>query len=273
MKQSWIIIAIVVICVGGVAGFLIKKGNSGESHVSSEAAASIEKLVQEATAFEKEGDRLKAKEAYQQIVDNYPDYDNIEQVQGKLGELNVALIASNAALPQTVSYEVKPGDSLGKLSKQYGTTKELIKKSNNIKSDVIRVGQKLRIWSAPFSMFVDKSQNTLVLKSGNQLIKVYHVSTGANNSTPVGTFHIATKLVDPVWFKSGGQPIASKSPDNELGSRWMGFGEDPHYGIHGTIKPNLIGQQATAGCVRLANDQVEELYDMIPAGTEITITD
>ena len=45
------------------------------------------------------------------------------------------------------------------------------------------------------------------------------------------------------------------------------------YGIHGTIDPNAIGQQITAGCVRMTNADVEELFSIVPTGTDVTIVD
>ncbi len=274
MNQRWIIaIVLVIILAGGVLAAVNKHKASDGDNPSGANSPSVKQMLEEASQEEAEGNKLKAKDIYAKIVADHGDYDKVEEIQDRLGALSIGIITSNTQTPQTVIHEVVPGDSLGKLAKQYSTTTELIKKSNNIKSDVIRVGQKLRIWTAPFNLFVDKSQNILFLKNGEEVVKVYHVSTGANNSTPLGTFKIATKLVNPVWFKAGGKPVPAESPENELGSRWMGFAEDPHYGIHGTIKPDLIGQQATAGCVRLNNLDVEELFDLLPVGTQITIQD
>jgi lipoprotein-anchoring transpeptidase ErfK/SrfK len=148
---------------------------------------------------------------------------------------------------------------------------DLVKVSNGMKTEVVRIGQKLRIWTGKFSVQVDKSQNVLMLKSGEDVLKVYNVSTGANNSTPVGTFKIVTKLEDPVWFKAGAV-IPPESPENVLGTRWMGF-DIQGYGIHGTVSPDKIGQQVTAGCIRMRNEEVEELYKVLPRGTEVTIVD
>ena len=118
---------------------------------------------------------------------------------------------------------------------------------------------------------VDKSQNILVLKSDDEIIKTYRVSTGLNNCTPVGNFKIISKLPNPVWFKAGAI-VPPESPENVLGSRWLGF-DLPGYGIHGTIQPETIGQQITQGCVRMLNQDVEELYSLVPMGTEVTIVD
>ena len=87
----------------------------------------------------------------------------------------------------------------------------------------------------------------------------------------MGTFRIVNKIMDPVWYTEKAV-VPAESPENVLGSRWMGFNL-AGYGIHGTVSPEKIGQQATKGCVRMLNAEVEELYTIIPAGTEVTITD
>jgi lipoprotein-anchoring transpeptidase ErfK/SrfK len=144
-------------------------------------------------------------------------------------------------------------------------------KSNNMTSDKIVPGRKIKVWTAPFSIVVDKSENILMLKSNEEVIKTYIVSTGANNSTPVGTFKIVNKLTNPTWFKAGAVVPAS-SADNILGTRWLGF-DISGYGIHGTTEPQNLGKQVTAGCVRMRNSEVEELYALVPVGTEVTIID
>ena len=272
MNQRWTItiVAAVVLAAAAFAA-IVKHKPSMETKVSAADTASVKEMLDEAVKNEADGDKVKARDTYARVVADHPDYDKIEDVQDRLGALSIAIITSNAKTPQTAEHEIVSGDSLGKLARQYNTTTELIKKSNNLKSDVIRVGQKLRIWTAPFNLLVDKSQNILILKSSDEVVKVFTVSTGTNNSTPVGQFKITSKLVDPVWFKSGAI-IPPESKENVLGSRWMGF-DIAGYGIHGTVEPDKIGQQATAGCVRMLNKEVEELYTIIPVGTIVTIVD
>ena len=228
-------------------------------------------LYNQAQSFRQNGDLLKSQEAYKKIINEHPDFDKMESVQKELENVNMQIIFSNSPGPETVIHEIQTGDTLGKIAQKYGTTVDLIKMSNHIKGDTIRLGQKLRIWTGKFNIFVDKSQNILLLKDGNEVVKVYNVSTGANNSTPVGQYKIVSKLVDPVWFNKG-VVVPPESPQNVLGSRWLGF-DLPGYGIHGTIDPQSIGTQATAGCVRMRNEEVEELYTLVPLGTQVTIVD
>jgi len=248
-----------------------KEKNITEAAGPNEPAIRGEDLYQQALAFKNDRKILQSKNAYQRILTEFPDIENVEKIQKELEDLNLQIIKSGISSPQSATHEVKQGDTLGELAKKYGTTIELIKMSNNLKSDVIRIGQKLRVWTKKFNVFVDKSRNILILKSGDEVIKVYSVSTGENNSTPIGNFKIVAKLVDPVWFNRG-VVVPPESPHNVLGSRWLGF-DLPGYGIHGTIEPKTIGQQITAGCVRMRNSEVEELYSLLPMGTEITIVD
>jgi lipoprotein-anchoring transpeptidase ErfK/SrfK len=66
--------------------------------------------------------------------------------------------------------------------------------------------------------------------------------------------------------------IPAGNPQNILGSRWLGLDKEG-YGIHGTTEPQSLGKQATAGCVRMQNSEVEQLYSIVPKGTEVTIVD
>ena len=233
--------------------------------------APTDDAYKQAQALAADGKTLEAKAAFQQIVTEHPDSKNIDQAEQDLYTLNMKILFSNIQTPQTVIHQVVPGETLGKICKQYNVTMDLVKISNGMTTDVVRVGQKLRIWTGKISLSVNKSQNVLILKSNSDILKVYHVSTGTNNCTPVGTFKVVTKLVDPVWYKAGAA-IPPESPDNVLGSRWMGF-DLQSYGIHGTVEPDKIGQQVTSGCVRMRNPDVEELYKVVPMRTEVTIVD
>ncbi len=270
LKERWIWIAggaVLVILMGS----LLFHGKKKAPEPTPPGRSSAQELFNKAMNLKKNSEWAKAKDAYQLIITQYPDYEGVETVSKELEELNMQMITTNIQCPKAIVHKVEPGDSLAKIAKKYETTVELIKKRNNLSSDTIRVGQPLSIYLANFNMLVDKSQNILILKDADQVVKVYSVSTGANNSTPVGDFKITTKLVDPVWFKSGAI-IPPESPQNVLGSRWMGF-DLAGYGIHGTIDPDQIGQQVTAGCVRMRNAEVEELYDILPIGTKVTIID
>jgi len=54
-----------------------------------------------------------------------------------------------------------------------------------------------------------------------------------------------------------------------LGTRRLVLGDG--YGIHGTNAPETIGRSVSHGCVRVRNEDIEKLYDMVPVGTPVYI--
>lgn len=224
-----------------------------------------------ASLYERQGKLVEAREAYKKAIQEYPNLDIAKTSKAKIEDLSIRILFSPAIDSMSKIYEVQQGDTLGKIAKVFGETVELLKVSNDLDGDLIRQGMRLKVVTAKFSVVVDKSQNVLFLKQDEEILKTYRVSTGENNSTPAGTFKIVNKLVDPVWY-SAGAVVPPGSPENILGSRWLGISK-PGYGIHGTTDPTSIGKQVTAGCVRMLNLDAEELYTILPEGTEVTIVD
>ena len=232
-----------------------------------------EALFMLAHLYNKDRNFIKAKALYSEILSDYSQFCDYADMQKRIASVNIALLFSNIVTPGSELYTVVPGDSLARIANRYQTTIELIKRANNLSSDVIIPGMKLKVQNNPFSVIVDNKQCTLTVLLGDDVIKTYDVATGKNNTTPIGTFRITDKLVDPVWYNKG-IAIPADSPDNVLGTRWMGLDTpEPGYGIHGTTEPESIGYQSTEGCVRMRNEEVEELYSIIPAGTTVVVID
>lgn len=269
-KKNFIIILVALIILIIIISFVVGKRKfplpaSAGKGVSSSA------LLSQVKEFELKSDLLEARNIYQKLINEFPNSNEVMNWQKKLEDINIKLLFSPTITPKSTSYEIKPGDTLTKIAKEFKTTTDLIMKSNNFTDGKILPGKKIKVWTSPFSILADKSQNILILKSDEEVIKTYIVATGKNNSTPVGIFKITTKLINPTWFKAGAV-FPAGSPENILGSRWLGF-DLPSYGIHGTTEPHSIGRQVTQGCVRMLNSEVEELYTIVPVGTEVTIVD
>lgn len=271
-KKLIIILGVIFILLITVLILNFRKVNNLKIGIS-DTAVSVSALLSEAKKIEAQGNLLAAKDTYQKLVNEFPNSREIMDWQRKIEEINIKLLFSPVIIPpKSIEYVIKPGDSLEKIARENKATVELIIKSNNLADENIFPGQKIRIWTAPFSIVVDKSQNTLILKSDEEIIKTYAVATGANNSTPIGTFKIVEKIINPPWYKPGGGIIPYGNPQNILGSRWLGLDKEG-YGIHGTTDPQSLGKQSTAGCVRMSNSDVEQVYSIVPKGTEVTIVD
>ena len=197
------------------------------------------------------------------------------EIEGFLNDLAMPLLASQRPMPEKVEHVVQSGDYLGKLAATYNTPVALIAKANNVQGANIRVGETLRLLDGNahvFALAVSKTRNDLVVTLDGQFFKRYRVSTGENAKTPVGTYKIVDKIAQPAWHKPGGKAIPYGHPDNLLGTHWLAL-DLPGYGLHGTWEPDSIGKQSSAGCVRLLNADIEELYTILPKGTLVTITE
>ena len=207
------------------------------------------------------------------IVAKYPDPEAIEL----LGSVNMKLLKAPLMMQGKEYYVIQSGDYLQKIAKKYNTTVALLKTMNGMESDVIRLGDRLLVFNSTFSIRISKSRNKLDLVSNGKLFKRYSVGTGKFGKTPVAKFTIIDKIIEPAWDRpSDHRRIEYGDPENVLGSRWMAIKSTDHpeltgFGIHGTWERNSIGQQSSAGCIRMLNEDVEELFDLVPRKTPVMI--
>ena len=109
---------------------------------------------------------------------------------------------------------------------------------------------------------------TLSLYNGDILLKEYPVCLGKNLTyTPQGEYRIIYKTVNPYWINK--DVVVPPGPGNPLGARWIGITRG--IGIHGNSKPESIGRYESAGCIRMYNRDVEELYNLAPVNTSVAI--
>ncbi len=142
-----------------------------------------------------------------------------------------------------------------------------------------------------YAVLIDLDENRLYFKQGEMTLWSAPVGTGTGIrlitdsddwefTTPTGRFQIQFKERDPVWiapdwyFVENNLPV----PDTNHPSRYMtgtlGVAAvyiSPHVAIHGTNRPELIGQRVSHGCIRLENRYALRLYHNVQVGTEVII--
>jgi len=110
----------------------------------------------------------------------------------------------------------------------------------------------------------------IALFEDGHVVKVYGIAVGKRATpSPNGKFNIASRVVKPTWYQPG--KVVGPGPANPLGTRWMGLGYKG-YGIHGTNRPASIGKAASHGCIRMRNQDVEELFELVQVGDEVELT-
>ena len=274
MNKKFIVIIVFIAAVILFFSFALKSFTSARSAriVSALDLQNRNSLLALAKSYKEKGDYKRAKHAFSEFIKKFPGSKDAKKSQKEIEDLNIKVLFSDVTTGDSFMYEIKPGDTLDAIALRYSTTVELIKKANGLKTETIFPGKFLKINKTKFNILVDKSENTLTLKnSDGEIIKTYSVSTGENLNTPVGIFKIEEKLISPPWYKDGAV-VSPDSPEYELGTRWMGISAEG-YGIHGTKDDSSIGQHITKGCVRMMNKEVEELYAIVPGGTEVIIVE
>lgn len=106
-------------------------------------------------------------------------------------------------------------------------------------------------------LIIDLRNLELIVAQGHRVQKTFPVAIGKRKTpSPVGQWEIVSK---EKWGEG-------------FGSRWLGlnvpFGV---YGIHGTNKPNSIGNIISGGCIRMFNRHVEQVYNLVQVGTPVQI--
>ncbi len=232
----------------------------------------------EAAALEKAGSPVEAREKYLQILERRPGVPGLDAVEEKIGTLGVELLMTPHPMPEKTDYVVAAGDTLDKIARKFNSTKELMITNNLIaRPSLIKRGDHFRVFSGTFQVRVNKTRSDLVVTLNSRFFKRYRIGTGKFGKTPVGSFVICERITQPVWWKPDGKAVPYGQPDNILGTHWLALkptGSTPAvsgYGLHGTWDESSIGKAESAGCVRLRNADVGQLYVMLPIGTEVTI--
>lgn len=111
---------------------------------------------------------------------------------------------------------------------------------------------------------VDKSDAALRLvdAAGKTYAQFPITSGSAKFPLPIGDWTVRSVAANP-WYnydprlietarRGDRKALLPPGPNGPVGSMWMGLSK-PHYGIHGTPEPGLIGRTQSSGCVRLTN--------------------
>jgi lipoprotein-anchoring transpeptidase ErfK/SrfK len=131
---------------------------------------------------------------------------------------------------------------------------------------------------APGTVIIDTGNTTLYYVLGQGRAIRYGVGVGRQGFTWAGTQTITRKAEWPDWHPPAEmiarQPYLPRfmagGPGNPLGARAMYLGSS-EYRIHGTNDPTTIGKFVSSGCIRLTNDDVEDLFSRVNVGTRVVV--
>jgi lipoprotein-anchoring transpeptidase ErfK/SrfK len=109
----------------------------------------------------------------------------------------------------------------------------------------------------------------LALVQDRKVMRTYIVAVGAEESpSPEGDFRVTNRVENPTYYHPG--KVIGPGKQNPLGTRWIGLSK-ASFGIHGTNQPRSIGKAASHGCIRMKQQDLEELFTMLRVGDKVSI--
>jgi lipoprotein-anchoring transpeptidase ErfK/SrfK len=127
-------------------------------------------------------------------------------------------------------------------------------------------------------VIVTQARELYFVLGGGQAIR-YPVGVGRAGMAWQGRAQIAEKFLKPAWGPPADIAVANPniplvipggSPRNPMGAAAMGLNRG-NYAIHGTNEPGSIGRFVSHGCIRMFNEDILDLYQRVPVGTEVFV--
>jgi len=216
-----------------------------------------------------EGKLLEARAAFTSLIQRYPSGLHVGEAQDLLGEINASILLSNYPSPEKEEYIVRSGDVLARVATKLKTTPELIMRTNNLSSTMLRIGQRLLVSHPDFSLLIQRNAKCLYLLDHDRFFKRYRLldSKVPPSSAPKIDTHVAEIMA---W--KNGKRIGLGSPHFLNSTRWIRLAapgyvlysepDDAHQILDTPPPSDGIGMNAT---------DVEELSSLVNPKTAVTI--
>ncbi len=208
-----------------------------------------------------------------------------QTIKDEMAKLSKNWLFGPAAFPGDMlcdTYTVKRNEVLDIIGRRMKVPHEILMQINNISQPkALQAGRTIKVIHGPFHVKVSRSTFTLDLYLQDMYVRSFKVGLGKSGfETPLGHWHVQQggKLIKPTWTDPDTQrQYKSTDPDYPLGTRWIGLeGVDgaargrTGFAIHGTKDPDQIGTAGSRGCIRMYNDDVELIYNLlVPLNSQV----
>jgi len=229
-----------------------------------------------------EGDTIEARNVLSQVLlsENAElSTSDATLIRERLADLNQTLIFSPELFegdPICKPYEVDT--LLSRIGVRHRVPWQLLEVINDIKAQRVQAGQTIKVLQGPLHARVIKHQFAMdVFAVGVDgapvFVHTFPVGLGKDDKTPVGRWKVTAgkKVANPNWRdEENGEFFESNNPLNPIGEYWIPIeGTETKtkgkkgFGIHGTIEPSSIGKEASRGCIRLGDADIELVFYLL----------
>ncbi len=112
---------------------------------------------------------------FTEFIDHYPQSTKLEDAKNILGEINTDIFLSTIAAPEKEIYTVQKNDVISRVATKLKTTGELIVRANNLQGPMLRIGQKLSVSPAEFSLVISRKNDKVTVLNKGKFFKQYQV--------------------------------------------------------------------------------------------------
>lgn len=190
--------------------------------------------------------------------------------------------------------DIKAGETLGEVGRRYGIGITEIIRANPTIKPYTKLHHGVTVHIPSEFILPDVPRKGIVINLAELRLYYYPkdkevvitepigIGREGHWQTPVGKTTIIKKEEDPIWRPTQnvradallhGTPIPNRfppGPDNPLGKYILRLGW-PTYLIHGTNRPEGVGERVSAGCIRMLPESAKMLYDSVPLGTQVQV--
>jgi LysM domain len=248
----------------------LQKEQRGETPTTPAPDTSLPEF-QAAAKLRQEGKLPDARDALTAFIQRYPNGQHFEEAKDLLGAINIDLLFSPVPSPEKQEYIVKKGDVIARVAQRMHTTPELIMRTNNLNSTMLRIGEKLLISAPDFSLFIQTKPKVIVLLNHGNFFKQYHIQE--EKLPPRQPARVVTKVAEVMAWKDG-KRVGFGTREYQLGTRWIRLANPAYtiYAIPDAFHP-AANQAPPALGLGISASDAEELSTLVNGKTPVTITE
>jgi LysM repeat protein len=226
---------------------------------------------QAAAKLRQDGKLVEARDALMAFIQRYPNGQHFEEAKDMLGAINTDILLSPVPSPEKQEYIVKKGDVIARVAQKMHTTPELIMRTNNLNSTMLRIGEKLLVSAPEFSLFIQTKPKLIVLLNHGNFFKQYHIQE--EKLPPKQPARVVTKVAEVMAWKDG-KRVGFGTREYQTSTRWIRLTNPAYtiYAIPDAFHPAANQAPPSLGLGISASD-AEELSSLVNGKTPVTITE
>lgn len=178
-----------------------------------------------------------------------------------------------------VMRRAKPGEKLDMARATEAVSQAIVDGRSALRLPTRIVRPKLTAATMGKTIVVWVNRNELELYDGFEVEQTWDVATAKPGwTTPVGVWNIWDKRENPAWYNpaldswgAGLPAVVPGGPGNPMGTRAIYIDAPGLIRIHGTTDPSSVGRYASHGCIRMHNEEIEDLFERIEVGDNVII--